>query len=65
MAAAAVSNLVAEILLRLVKPTIAFLLGLVIYVIAVLLGEPGSFALFLLSWLGAAAFILLVQEGPI
>ena len=59
------SNLVAEILLRLVKPTIAALLGLVIYVVAVALGEPGSFTLFLISWLSAAAFILLVQESPL
>ena len=59
------SNLVAEILLRLIKPTIAALLGIVIYAIAVAFGEPGSFALFLVCWLSAAAFILLVQEGPI
>ena len=59
------SNLVAEILLRLVKPTIAVLLGVVIFVVAIAFGEPGTFALFLLSWLAAAAFILLVQEGPI
>ena len=59
------SNLVTEILLRLVKPTIAALLGIVIYAIAIAFGEPGSFSLFLISWLSAAAFILLVQEGPI
>jgi hypothetical protein len=60
-----VSNLVAEILLRLVKPAIAALLGLVIYLVATGLGEPGSVALALLSWLSAAAFILLVQESPL
>ena len=59
------SNLVAEILLRLIKPTVAALLGVVIYAVAIGFGEPGSFGLFLLSWLSAAAFILLVQEGPI
>ncbi len=59
------SNLVAEFLLRLVKPTIAVLLGLLIYLVAVALGEPGSIALALLSWLSAAALILLVQEGPL
>ncbi len=59
------SNLVAEILLRLVKPAIALVLGLVVYLIAIALGEPGSVALALLSWLSAAAFILLVQEGPL
>ena len=59
------SNLVIEILLRLIKPAAAALLGLVIYLVATSLGEPGSIALALLSWLSAAAFILLVQEGPI
>ena len=59
------SNLVAEILLRLVKPTIAALLGVVIFAIAVAFGEAGTFGLFLISWLSAAAFILLVQEGPL
>jgi hypothetical protein len=60
-----VSNLIAELLLRLVKPTAAALLGLVIYVVAILLGEPGSIALALLAWLSAAAFILLIQESPL
>ncbi len=59
------SNLVAELLLRLIKPAIALLLGLVVYLVAVALGEPGSVALALLSWLSAAALILLVQEGPL
>jgi hypothetical protein len=59
------SNLVTEILLRLVKPVFAALIGLVIFAVAVAFGEPGSFALFLLCWLSAAAFILLIQEGPI
>jgi hypothetical protein len=60
-----VSNLVSEILLRLIKPTVAALIGLVICLIAVAMGEPASFSLFLLCWLSAAAFILLIQEGPI
>jgi hypothetical protein len=60
-----VSNLVAEILLRLIKPVIALILAVVVYVIATALGEPGSVVLFLLSFLCASAFILLVQEGPI
>jgi hypothetical protein len=60
-----VSNLVFELLLRLVKPGIALILGLIVYIVAVALGEPGSIALALLAWLSAAAFILLVQEGPI
>ena len=59
------SNLVFEMLLRLIKPAVAALLGLAVYLVATGLGEPGSVALALLSWLSAAAFILLVQEGPI
>jgi hypothetical protein len=60
-----VSNLVAEILLRLIKPLLAIVLGTIVYVVATSLGEPGSVALALLSFLSGAAFILLVQEGPI
>jgi hypothetical protein len=60
-----VSNLVIELLLRLIKPLFAVLLGAVVYVIALGLGEPASIALGLLSFLCGAAFILLVQEGPI
>ena len=59
------SNLVAEILLRLIKPLIAIVLGALVYFVAVLLGEPGSISLALVSFLCGAAFILLVQEGPI
>jgi hypothetical protein len=59
------SNLVAEVLLRLIKPLAAALLGLLLYVVATGLGEPGSFALALLSWLSAAALILLIQESPL
>lgn len=59
------SNLVFEILLRLIKPLAAALLGLLIYLVAVVLGEPGSVALALLAWLSATAFVLLVQEGPL
>jgi hypothetical protein len=59
------SNLVAEILLRLVKPTASALLGLVVFVVATGLGEPASITLALLAWLSAAAFILLVQESPL
>jgi hypothetical protein len=60
-----VSNLVYEILLRLLKPLLAVILGAIIYLVATALGESGSIALALLSFLCAAAFILLVQEGPI
>ena len=59
------SNLVIEILLRLIKPAAAALIGLFIYLVATWLGEPGSVALALLAWLSEAAFILLIQEGPI
>jgi hypothetical protein len=60
-----VSNLVFEILLRLIKPAAAALLGALIYVVATWLGEPGSVTLALVAWLSAAAFILLVQESPL
>ena len=59
------SNLVIEILLRFVKPLIAVILGAVVYFVAVALGEPASISLALLSWISAAAFILLAQEGVI
>ena len=60
------SNLVIEMLLRLVKPLIAVLLGGLIYWLATGLGgAPGSVELGLLSILCGAAFVLLAQEGPI
>ena len=59
------SNLVIEILLRFVKPLIAVLIGALIYIVAVALGEPGSISLALLCWISAAAFVLLAQEGVI
>ena len=60
------SNLVAEILLRLAKAVAAAVVGALVYLVATgPLGEPGSVTLALLSWLAGAAFILVVQEGPI
>jgi hypothetical protein len=59
------SNLIAEILLRLIKPLVAIVLGAIVYFVATALGEPASVALALISFLCASAFILLVQEGPI
>ena len=60
------SNLVIEMLLRLIKPVLAVLLGGLIYWIATGLGgAPGSVELALLSILCGAAFVLLAQEGPI
>jgi hypothetical protein len=60
-----VSNLVAEILLRLIKPILAVVLGVIVFTVATLFGEPATFALALLSFLCGTALILLVQEGPI
>ena len=59
------SNLIAEMLLRLIKPLIAVILGAIVYFVATALGEPGSISLALLAFLCGAAFVLLVQEGPI
>jgi len=61
-----VSNLVAEILLRLAKAGAAAALGLVVFLIAVgPLGEPASVSLALLAWLSGAAFVLLIETSPL
>jgi hypothetical protein len=61
-----VSNLVNEILLRLAKAAVAAVLGLALYLVLVgPFGVAGSAELALLSWLSGAAFILLVETGPI
>jgi hypothetical protein len=61
-----VSNIVSEILLRLLKALAAGVLAAMLYVILVgLFALPGSPELLLLAWLSAAAFILLVQDSPI
>jgi hypothetical protein len=61
-----VSNLVIEMLLRLIKPLLAVLLGGLVYWIATgPLGAPGSVELGLIGILCGAAFILLAQEGPL
>lgn len=58
------SNLVGEILLRLVKPLIALILAAMVYAIATgILGAPASVSLALLCWLSATAFVLLVESG--
>jgi hypothetical protein len=60
------SNLVNEILLRLAKAGVAAIIGLVVYLVLVgPLGVTGSAELALLSWLSGAAFILLVETGPL
>jgi hypothetical protein len=59
-----VSDLVVELLLRMVKPAVALLLGALIYWVATgPLGEPGSVVLALLSWIAAAAFVGLLETG--
>jgi hypothetical protein len=60
------SNLIYELLLRLVKPLIALILGAIIWFVATgPAGATGSVELALLCWLSATAFILLVQESII
>ena len=60
------SNLVAEILLRLAKAVGAALIGLLFYLAAVgPLGAAPSAELMLLSWLSGVAFVLVVQESPL
>ncbi len=59
-------ELVAEVLLRLVKVAAAAAAGLVLYLILVgPLGWPASGELVLLAWLSGAAFVLLVGDSPI
>jgi hypothetical protein len=60
-----VSHLLAEIGLRLIKAGVAGFLGLVLYLVLVALGNPGGTELALLCWLSGAAFILLVESGPL
>jgi hypothetical protein len=61
-----VSNLIAEILLRLAKAGAAAVVAIVLYLVLVgPFGVPGSPELALLSWLSGAAFILLVETSPI
>lgn len=59
-------ELVYEALLRLVKPGVAALLAVPVWLLAV---GPGGAApsaeLALLSWLAGAGFVLLAQESPI
>ena len=58
--------LVNEALLRLIKPAIALVLGLLLYwVITAIIGEPGSVMLGLLCWISAGTFIHLVENGVI
>jgi hypothetical protein len=60
------SNLIFEVLLRLVKVGAATVVGLVVYAALVgPLGVPAGAELALLSWIAGAAFILLVESSPI
>jgi hypothetical protein len=60
------SNLVGEILLRLLKAAAALVVGLVAWVVLVgPFGVAASPELALLCWLSGAAFILLVESSPI
>ncbi len=60
------SNLLAEIGLRLAKAGAAAVIAVILYVVLTgPLGQPGSVELALLSWLSAAAFLLLVESSPL
>ena len=60
------SNLFAEIALRLAKAVAAAIVGLVLYLIlAGPLGNAGSIELALLCWVSGAAFVLLVESSPL
>jgi hypothetical protein len=60
------SNLLAEIALRLAKAGAAAILGFILYVLLTgPLGQAGSIELALLSWVSAAAFLLLVESSPL
>ena len=60
------SNLVTEIVLRLLKPGAALIIGFVIYGLSVgPFGATGSPELLLLAWLSGAAFILLMETSPL
>jgi len=60
------SYLVNEALLRLIKPLIALVLGLILYfVLTGPLGEPGSAVLGLVCWISAGVLIQLLETGVI
>jgi hypothetical protein len=61
-----VSNLLSEVGLRLLKAGVALIVGGLIYVVAIgPLGTAPSVELALLSWVSAAAFVLLVESSPL
>lgn len=60
------SNLLADIGLRLAKALAALVLGAIVYALAIgPFGATPGVELALLSWLAGAAFILLVETSPI
>ena len=60
------SELLAEVGLRLLKAGVAALLGVVMWLLAIgPLGASPSVELALLAWLSGAAVVLLVQESPL
>ena len=60
------SNLVFELLLRLAKAVVAAVLGAILYLLLVgAVGATPSVELALLSWVSAAAFVLLVESSPL
>ena len=60
------SNLLAEIALRLAKALAAAIVGLLLYLVLIgPLGNNGSVELALLCWVSGAAFVLLVESSPL
>ena len=60
------SSLLSEIGLRLLKALAALVLGSIVYLLASgPFGASPGIELALLSWLSAAAFILLVESSPL
>ena len=60
------SNLLAEIALRLAKAVAAAIVGLLLYLVLTgPLANAGSVELALLCWLSGAAFVLLVESSPL
>jgi hypothetical protein len=61
-----VSNLLAEIALRVAKAGAAAIVGSLLYLVLIgPFGQTGSVDLALLSWLSGAAFVLLVDSSPL
>ena len=58
-------ELLVELLLRLVKPALATLVGIVVWSAATgLLGAAPGAELAIASWIAGACLVLLVEEGP-